>query len=64
MATSRAKQEKLAMQYGYCYSALLELDVIRFTVVDPKHNLFLCTAKWMFQLWIEKPSHKSLAQTY
>ena len=52
------------MQYGYCYSALLELDVIRFTVVDPKHNLFLCTAKWMFQLWIEKPSHKSLAQTY
>ena len=56
-AGSRTKQEKLATQYGCYFSILLELeyfDAVRFTVIDPMHNLFLGTAKRMFELWIEK----------
>lgn len=56
-AGSKTKQEKLATQYGCYFSILLELeyfDAVRFTVIDPMHNLFLGTAKRMFQLWIEK----------
>ena len=38
------------------YSILLELDyfdVIRFSTIDPMHNLFLGTAKKMFSFWTE-----------
>ena len=54
---SRTKQEKLATQYGCYFSILFErerFDAIRFTVIDPMHNLFLGTAKRMFQIRIEK----------
>ena len=30
------------------------VDAIRFTVIDPMHNLFLGTAKRMFQLWLDR----------
>ena len=42
--------------YGARYSELLRLpyfDCIRFTVVDPMHNLFLGTAKRMMEIWLE-----------
>jgi hypothetical protein len=42
--------------YGARYSELLRLpyfDCIRFTIVDPMHNLFLGTAKRMMEMWLE-----------
>ena len=42
--------------YGARYTELLRLpyfDCIRFTIVDPMHNLFLGTAKRMMELWLE-----------
>ena len=42
-------------RYGVRYSVLLALpyfSAVRFTVVDVMHNLFLGTAKRMFQLWV------------
>ena len=56
-AANKTTHEKLATRYGCYFSVLLELeyfDAVRFTVVDPMHNLFLGTAKSMFQLWIER----------
>ena len=50
--------EKLQVETGIKYSILTELsyfDPIHFTIVDPMHNLFLGTAKYvMKQLWVEK----------
>ena len=57
MAPTKTDHEKRATQYGCYYSALLELpyfDAVRFTVIDPMHNLFLGTSKTMFQLWMSK----------
>lgn len=56
-AKTKTEHDKLAKQYGLYYSVLLELsyfDCIRFTVIDPMHNLFLGTAKSMFKLWVEQ----------
>lgn len=42
--------------YGSRYSELLRLpyfDCVRFTVVDPMHNLFLGTAKHMMEIWLD-----------
>lgn len=42
---------------GVRYSVLLDLpyfDPVKFTVIDPMHNLYLGTAKHVFELWIEK----------
>ena len=42
--------------YGARYSDLLRLpyfDCIRFTIIDPMHNLFLGTAKRMMEMWLE-----------
>ena len=42
--------------YGVRYSILLALpyfDPVRFTVIDPMHNLFLGTGKHVFKVWIE-----------
>ena len=50
---NKTTHEKLATRYGCYFSVLLELeyfDAIRFTVIDPMHNLYLGTAKRMFQL--------------
>ena len=48
---------KEASKTGVRYSLLLELpyfDAPRMLSVDPMHNLFLGTAKHMFNIWIEK----------
>ena len=48
-------RNKLSQETGINYwSCLLDLeyfDVVRFCTVDPMHNLFLGTAKYMFKLW-------------
>ena len=50
--------ERLQAASGIKYSSLIELpypDPIRFTIVNPMHNLFLGTAKYLMkQFWIEK----------
>lgn len=56
-ASTQSKHEELATKYGVYYSCLLQLeyfDAIRFTAIDPMHNLFLGTAKHVFKLWIKK----------
>ena len=56
-AKTRTEHDALAKKYGLYYRVLLELsyfDCIRFTVIDPMHNLFLGTAKSMFKLWMEQ----------
>ena len=56
LANHRSKQEEIERNYGVRYSVLLELpyfDPIRMAVVDPMHNLFLGTAKFVMQFWIE-----------
>ena len=55
-AKTRKEHDELAKKYGLYYSVLLDLsyfDCIRFTVIDPMHNLFLGTAKSMFKLWMK-----------
>ena len=47
-AKTSAERERIEKLHGYRFSVLLYLpyiDLIRFTVVDPMHNLFLGTAK-------------------
>lgn len=55
---TRSEQEKLSKQYEInYYSALLDLeyfDIIRFYSIDPKHNLFLGTAKHQFKIWVSE----------
>ena len=56
-APNKTKHAKLATRYGCYFSVLLELeyfDAVLFTVTDPMNNLFLGTAKRMFQLWLDK----------
>ena len=53
----QTKREKLARKYGVYYSCLLQLeyfDTVKFTAIDPMHNLFLGTAKHVFKLWTKK----------
>ena len=54
-AKTKAEHDRLSKEYGLYYSVLLELsyfDSVRFTIIDPMHNLFLGTAKSMFKLWM------------
>ena len=56
-ASTKSKHEALATKYGIYYSCLLQLeyfDAVRFTAIDPMHNLFLGTAKYVFKLWVKK----------
>ena len=56
-ASTKSKHEALATKYGIYYSCLLQLeyfDAVRFTAIDPMHNLFLGTAKHVFKLWVKK----------
>jgi hypothetical protein len=53
-ASTLSAKKKIEQDYGTRYSELLRLsyfDAIRFTVIDPMHNLYLGTAKKMMQLW-------------
>ncbi len=54
--TTQELQNAKVSLYGARYSELLRLsyfDCIRFTIVDPMHNLFLGTAKRMMEIWLE-----------
>ncbi|XP_048254385.1 uncharacterized protein LOC125381544 [Haliotis rufescens] len=53
-ARTKTDREALASSYGTRYSVLSELpylDLIKMSVVDPMHNLFLGTSKHMLHVW-------------
>ena len=55
--TTQEERSHAESQYGVKYSELLRLpyfDWIRFTVVDPMHNLFLGTAKHVMETWMDE----------
>ena len=54
--TTQEERNRAESQYGVRYSELLRLpyfDCIRFTVIDPMHNLFLGTAKHVMETWMD-----------
>ena len=54
--TTQEERTRAESSYGVRYSELLRLpyfDAIRFTVVDPMHNLFLGTAKHVMETWLD-----------
>ena len=55
---TKKKLQLLGKKYGIThYSALLGLeyfDIIKFSTIDPMHNLFLGTTKKMFTLWNDR----------
>jgi len=56
-APNKTQHETLAKKYGVYYSSLLDLEyfnAIRFTAIDPMHNLFLGTVKHIFKLWVNE----------
>ena len=55
-AKSKADYTRLSRMYGVHLCALTKLeyfDCVRFHIIDPMHNLFLGTAKYVFKLWTE-----------
>ena len=56
-AKTLACQHKIEQEYGVSFSELIRLpyfDSIRFTLVDPMHNVLLGTAKLMMTVWKTK----------
>ena len=55
---NQTERNQLESQFGCRYSVLLDLpyfDPVRMTVVDPMHNLFLGTAKYLIKnVWIQQ----------
>ena len=54
---TKAAQKLIEREYGVKYSILIELpyfNLIRFTVIDPMHNLFLGTAKHCVEIWLKR----------
>jgi len=54
--TTKTKIREAEAKYGVRYSVLLELpyfDPVRYTVIDIMHNMFLGTAKHIFQVWVD-----------
>ena len=69
-AHTMTERIKIERQDGVRFTELLRLpyfDTIRFSVVDPMHNIFLGSAKLMISLWKEHsiitPSHFDAVQT-
>ena len=55
LANTKGEQKQIEEKFGLRYSILLELpyfNPIRFAVIDPMHNLFLGTAKYVMHYWI------------
>jgi hypothetical protein len=51
-ANSKAEQQRIAREHGIRWSPLLNLpyfDIVRFSSIDPMHNLYLGTAKRMVE---------------
>ena len=65
-AKSKADYTTLSRMYGVHLSALTKLeyfDCVRFHIIDPMHNLFLGTAKYVLKLWTENvPSKEQLKE--
>ena len=56
-AKTKVDQKSIEDDFGLRYCILLDLpyfDPIRFSVVDPMHNLFLGSAKHVMQVWVDK----------
>ena len=56
LSKSQAEYDRASRMLGVHYSAFCELeyfDCVRFHVIDPMHNLFLGTAKYVFKVWAE-----------
>ena len=55
-SSSKSEQRNYESEFGCRYSCLLQLpyfDVVRMSIIDPMHNLYLGTAKRMFSIiWI------------
>lgn len=55
-AKTQVQRQNLATQYGVRYSCLIQLpyfDVVRMSIIDPMHNVYLGTAKHMIKVWTE-----------
>ena len=55
--TSKAAMKVLEKEVGGRYSVLMELPYfqpIKFSVIDPMHNLFLGTGKHMMEVWLSQ----------
>lgn len=53
---SQSEYNRKSRAFGVHYSSLCKLeyfDCVRFHVIDPMHNLFLGTAKYVLKLWAE-----------
>ncbi|SMN01974.1 hypothetical protein SPONN_281 [uncultured Candidatus Thioglobus sp.] len=51
------KRKGLESKFGCRYSSLLELpyfDPIKMTILDPMHNLYLGTSKYILKLWMKQ----------
>ena len=66
---SQSEYNRKSREFGVHYSSLCKLEYfncVRFHVIDPMHNLFLGTAKYVFKLWAEnlfsKEQLKELSQ--
>jgi len=57
LTQTKIQRKSIEREHGVRYSVLVDLpyfNPIRYTVVDPMHNLFLGTAKHVMQTWINK----------
>ena len=56
-AKTQAERQRIEREYGVRFTELLRLpyfDSVRFSVVDPMHNILLRTTKLMITIWKEK----------
>ncbi|XP_070537876.1 uncharacterized protein [Ptychodera flava] len=56
-ARTQAERQNIESKYGARYSSLFRLpyyDAVRFSVIDPMHNLLLGTAKHVLKVWKER----------
>lgn len=57
MLKLKSEQNKISVRYGVRYSCLIDLpyfNPICYAIIDPMHNLYLGTAKYMMELWTER----------
>ncbi len=55
-AKTKSEKESIVRQHGCRYSVLQDLpyfSVVRNTIIDPMHNLYLGTAKHVFKTWVK-----------
>ena len=55
-ATTPTQRKEIELRNGSRFTELMHLpyyDCVRFSIIDPMHNMFLGTSKRMFQQWVE-----------